>query len=65
MFGILKTRFSILHNRTSFLYQTQVKVVIVCRILHNYIRRYDDKDEVQALEEERLLGNVDEEDDSY
>lgn len=65
MFETLKARFTILQNRPPFPCQKQVKVVIACCILRNYIHIYDEKDEVQAFEEERLIGKIDEEDDSY
>ncbi|XP_020263313.1 putative nuclease HARBI1 [Asparagus officinalis] len=40
-FGILKNRFKILTCRPDFLFQTQVKIVIACCILHNYIMILD------------------------
>lgn len=65
MFGMLKARFSILKVAPPYPYRTQVKLVIACCILHNYIRLYDRKDEIAPYEEERLLGNIEEVDDSY
>lgn len=59
-----KARFSILQNQPPFPNETQAEVVITC-IIHIYIHRYNGKDEVQTLEEERLLNNIDVEDGSY
>jgi len=39
-FGALKNRFKILYNKLFHPYKTQVKLVLACCILHNWIRRH-------------------------
>jgi hypothetical protein len=39
-FGALKNRFRILDNKPFHPYKTQVKLVLACCILHNWILRY-------------------------
>lgn len=39
-FGALKNRFKILYNKPFHPYPTQVKLVLACTILHNWILRY-------------------------
>ena len=39
-FGALKNRFKILYNMPFHPYPTQVKLVLACRILHNWILRH-------------------------
>jgi hypothetical protein len=50
-FGSLKNRFRILYNKPFHPYKTQVKLVLACCILHNWILRFG-QDEVIPLEEE-------------
>jgi hypothetical protein len=49
-FSALKNRFKILYNKPFHPYKTQVKLVIACCILHNWILRYG-FDEVIPLKE--------------
>jgi hypothetical protein len=49
--GSLKNRFKILYNKPFHPYRTQVKLVIACCILHNWILRFGN-DEVIPLEED-------------
>jgi hypothetical protein len=44
-FGIVKHRFTILKGQMPFPFDTQVKIVIACCLLHNFIRMTD-KDDV-------------------
>ena len=50
-FGALKNRFRILYNKPFHPYKTQVKLVLACCILHNWILRFV-HDEVVPLESE-------------
>jgi hypothetical protein len=43
-FGALKNRFRILDNKPFYPYKTQVKLVLACCILHNWILRHRDDD---------------------
>ena len=46
VFGVLKKRFPILNNMQAYTYQFQVKLVMVCFMLHNFIRTtetYEDR----------------------
>jgi hypothetical protein len=49
--GSLKNRFKIIYNKPFYPYKTQVKLVIACCILHNWILRFGN-DEVIPLEED-------------
>lgn len=48
-FGSLKNRFRILYNKPFHPYKTQVKLVLACCILHNWILRFG-QDEIIPLE---------------
>jgi hypothetical protein len=48
-FGALKNRFRILYNKSFHPYKIQVKLVLACCILHNWILRFG-QDEVIPLE---------------
>lgn len=50
-FDLLKGRFVILAERPFFEFQTQVHLVIMCCILHNYISGYGQNDSVIGKEE--------------
>jgi hypothetical protein len=45
-FGALKNRFRILDNKPFHPYKTQVKLVLACCILHNWILRFGQDDHV-------------------
>jgi hypothetical protein len=47
-FGALKNRFKILYNKHFHPYPTQVKLVLACCILHNWILRHGLDDHVPA-----------------
>ena len=47
-FGALKNRFKILYNMPFHPYKTQVKVVLACCILHNWILRFGTDEHVPA-----------------
>ena len=61
-FGALKNRFCILDNKYFHTYKTQVKLVLVCCILHNWIIEFG-MDEV-VPEEEGFLGSQPEGDET-
>jgi hypothetical protein len=44
VFGDLKNRFRILDNKPFHPYKTQVKLILACCILHNWILRHGDED---------------------
>jgi hypothetical protein len=50
-FGALKNRFRILYNKHFHPYKTQVKLVLACCIIHNWILRFG-QDEIIPLESE-------------
>ena len=50
-FGALKNRFRILDNKPFHPYRTQLKLVLACCIIHNWILRFG-QDEVIPLESE-------------
>jgi hypothetical protein len=45
-FGALKNRFKILDNKPFHPYKTQVKLVLACCILHNWILRFGEDEHV-------------------
>jgi len=47
-FGALKNRFRILDNKPFHPYKTQVKLVLACCILHNWILRHGQDEHVPA-----------------
>ena len=47
-FGALKNRFMILDNKPFHPYKTQVKLVLACCILHNWILRHGQDEHVPA-----------------
>jgi hypothetical protein len=49
-FGALKNRFRILDNKPFHPYKTQVKLVLACCILHNWILRFGKDEHVPAEE---------------
>jgi hypothetical protein len=51
-FGALKNRYSILHNKPFHPYKTQVKLVLACCILHNWILRHGEDDHVPPEDDE-------------
>jgi hypothetical protein len=59
-FGALRNRFKILDNKTCHTYKTQVKLVLACCILHNWILGYGvdevftDEDWVPPLDHDSL-----------
>jgi len=55
-FGALKNRFKILYNKPFHPYKTQVKLVIACCILHNWILRHGQDEHV--LTEENWAPNM-------
>ena len=66
VFGVLKKRFGILSNMQSFSFPFQVKLVLICFMLHNFIRiteTYEDRFWAEAdrdIEREKvnnLVGN--------
>jgi hypothetical protein len=59
-FGALKNRFKILYNKPLHPYKTQVKLVLACCILHNWILRHVN-DEHIPLEETWAANQVHEE----
>jgi hypothetical protein len=61
-FGALKGRFCILDNKPFHTYKTQVKLVLACCILHNWIIGHG-IDEVVPSEED-IVANPPEEDDT-
>ena len=61
-FGALKNRFPILDNKPFHTYKTQVKLVLACCILHNWIIGFG-MDEV-VPEEEGFLGSQPEGDET-
>ena len=61
-FGALKNRFRILDNKHFHTYKTQVKLILACCILHNWIIRFG-MDEV-VPEEEGFLGSQPEGDET-
>ena len=58
-FGILNNCFKILTSRPIFLFKTQVKLVLACCVVHNYIASVDPTDrilhEVSMQEDEQLV----------
>ena len=56
-FGSLKNRFRILDNKPFHPYKTQVKLVLACCILHNWILRYG-VDEIIPTEENWVPNGV-------
>lgn len=56
-FGLLKGRFKILANKPFFPFRTQVDLVIVCCVLHNYILGHG-TDELHLEEEEWVAQNL-------
>jgi len=46
-FGALKNRFRILDNKPFHPYKTQVKLVLACCILHNWILRHGEDEHVR------------------
>ena len=61
-FGALKNRFHILDNKPFHTYKTQVKLVLACCNLHNWIIRFG-MDEV-VPEEDGFLGSQPEADET-
>lgn len=53
--GELRSRFPVLNDRTAFPYSTQVKLVSVCCVLHNYIRLTESSD---RWSETAVIGDV-------
>ncbi|KAG9446580.1 hypothetical protein H6P81_012708 [Aristolochia fimbriata] len=51
IFGILKSRFVILQTPPPFSYPVQVKIVLACCILHNYLRKECPSDEFTIEEQ--------------
>jgi hypothetical protein len=45
-FGALKNRFKIMYNKPFYSYKTQVKLILACYILHNWILRHDEDDHI-------------------
>nr|KYP61913.1 hypothetical protein KK1_016427 [Cajanus cajan] len=57
IFGILKSRFTIFKSAPPFLFKTQVKLVLVCAALHNFLRKEYRSDEfpIEAVNEPSTL----------
>nr|KYP64976.1 hypothetical protein KK1_019590 [Cajanus cajan] len=53
IFGIFKSRFTIFKSAPSFLFKTQVELVLVCAALHNFLRKEFRSDEflIEAVDE--------------
>jgi hypothetical protein len=51
-FGIVKHRFAILKGQMPYPFDTQVKIVIACFLLHNFIRMTDRDDVPEDIEQE-------------
>jgi hypothetical protein len=62
-FGALKNRFRILDNKPFHPYKTQVKLVLACYILHNWILRFGEDGHVLAEESWNPNNNPNEHDD--
>jgi len=62
-FGALKNRFRILDNKPFHPYKTQVKLVLACCILHNWILRFGEDEHVPAEESWNPNNNPNEHDD--
>ncbi|XP_020266765.1 uncharacterized protein LOC109842278 [Asparagus officinalis] len=67
--GILKRRFKILKVAAPFPYKTQVKIVVACCALHNFIARHQGNNKyfnmLNGLEMNEHEDEVDEEEDKY
>ncbi|XP_020242787.1 protein ALP1-like [Asparagus officinalis] len=65
--GILKQRFKILKVAVPFPYKTQVKIVVACCVLHNFIARHQGNDKyfnmLNGLEMNEDENEVEEEED--
>ena len=65
--GILKQRFKILKVHAPFPYETQVKIVVACCVLHNFIARHQGNDKyfnmLNGLEMNEDEDEVEEEED--
>ena len=65
--GILKQRFKILKVAAPFPYKTQVKIVVACCVLHNFIARHQENDKyfnmLNGLEMNEDEDEVEEEED--
>ena len=51
-FGVVKHRFTILRGYMPFPFETLVKIVLSCFLLHNFIHREDKADLLEDLEDE-------------
>jgi nitrogenase molybdenum-iron protein alpha/beta subunit len=61
-FGALKNRFCILDNKSFHTYKTQVKLVLACCIVHNWIIGFDINEVV--LKGEGFIGSQTEADET-
>ncbi|XLS44772.1 hypothetical protein HN51_001637, partial [Arachis hypogaea] len=55
-FGILKARWKILRERSFYSIKTQEKIITVCYLLHNHIRRVMVVDPIDEIEDQNILG---------
>ena len=51
-FGVVKYRFVILQGYMSFFFEIQVKIVLICLLLYNFIYKADLEDLLEDLEDE-------------
>ncbi|XP_038688759.1 uncharacterized protein LOC119987925 [Tripterygium wilfordii] len=58
-FGVLKKKWLILTRMPSYKFPTQVKIVVACMALHNFIRRHaiEDEDFIAYGDESVVIGN--------
>ncbi|XLR52520.1 hypothetical protein S83_003192 [Arachis hypogaea] len=55
-FGVLKARWRILRGSPFILFKSQGRVIIICCLLHNHIRRVMIVDLIDEIENQNMLG---------